>query len=75
MVGQNEMFIDEARKILFLHEELLAIGLKSKDIAKVLNLYPSAYSSLINKVLKEISKLENTDVDMALKISNRFLAK
>lgn len=40
------------------YEELRALGLTNKEIANHLKLYPSAFSTLINKVLIPLSKLE-----------------
>lgn len=40
------------------YEELRALGVTNKEIANHLKLYPSAFSTLINKVLIPLSKLE-----------------
>ncbi len=57
MKDVKDRLIQQAHLMLELHQTLLGKGLKSKDIAKALSIYPSAYSSLINKVLPQIKQL------------------
>ncbi|NRB50033.1 MAG: hypothetical protein HRU41_20320 [Saprospiraceae bacterium] len=47
-------FIDQARRMLQLTRFLKEAGIKNKEIAHALDMYPSAFSALINNVLSEL---------------------
>lgn len=49
--------VNNSKSFLEIHTNLIEKGVKQKDIAKMLGLYPSAYSTLVNKVAKEIAQL------------------
>ncbi|MEM1319204.1 MAG: hypothetical protein AAGG75_03050 [Bacteroidota bacterium] len=72
MVYQNEALFEWSQELVSLHKELLDKGLKNKEIAKVLGIYPSAYSSLINKVLQPLLQLDIQQKDAANTIRHLF---
>lgn len=47
-------FIDQANRVLELTRFLKEAGIKNKEIANALEMYPSAFSALINNVLTEL---------------------
>ncbi len=55
-----------------LHHDLIASGIKGKDIANALAIFPSAYSSLVNKVLLSMSQLHPKDRHLSQKIKSIF---
>lgn len=72
MANWNQILIEEAKEILALYDKLIADGFKNKELAKTLGVYPSAFSSLINKVVKPLTQLKNNDVSLAEKVEFLF---
>ncbi|MEO1486829.1 MAG: hypothetical protein AAFU57_13865 [Bacteroidota bacterium] len=54
-------FVQRCVELLTLHDLLISKGFKNKTLAKAIELYPSAYSVLINNVLRPISELQRRD--------------
>jgi len=54
---KDQNFVKEAKIFLGLLDSLVARGFKKKDIAEELQVFPSAFSSLVNRVLKKIVNL------------------
>jgi len=54
----DQNFVSQAKKLMELIDILSSKGFRKKDIAGHLNLFPSAFSSLVNQVLKKVVLLE-----------------
>ncbi|MEL6251498.1 MAG: hypothetical protein AAFR87_05740 [Bacteroidota bacterium] len=58
---QDRKLIDQVRQIMKLYEELQLQGMRNKEISAALEMYPSAFSNFINKVLKKIIELDQKE--------------
>ncbi len=67
-----EDFIYTTRSFLTIVHQLCEQGVKKKQIARHLGMYPSILSVLVNTVLAEIAKLTPHDPEAAHKISQLF---
>jgi len=68
MLYQNQKLLSQAQQLIALQAQLIDSGLKNKDTAKLLGLYPSAFSTLFNKILKAVLAIrpDTPDVDAAI---------
>lgn len=53
----DQNLVDQAKIFIRLQNQLLSKGYRKKDIAGHLHLFPSAFSSLVNQVLKKLALL------------------
>ncbi len=65
-------FKENIQVFLTVASALQTKGLKKKDIAKQINVFPSVYSTLINNIFPEIDKLSSEDKHLKTKISAIF---
>lgn len=72
MINQNLQLIQQAKEAYALYWELVMSDFKNKELAKLLNLHSSAFSSLFNKVLKPLSKLPEEEPGLTAMIHQLF---
>jgi hypothetical protein len=56
MTVQTKKFIEHSKEFVSIYEDLLAMDVNNKEISTGLGLHPSAFSSLVNKILYPIIK-------------------
>ena len=64
--------ITQASRFMEMTDSLHAQGIKKKDIAQHLGLYPSAYSTLTNLVFKQLSSWDPREETETTAIENAF---
>lgn len=69
----DKILVDQSAELWKLYEELINNGFKNKKLAKLLMLYPSAFSSLFNRVIKPLRTLDKNDKNLSKKVKNLFL--
>lgn len=72
MSKKDQVLIQKAKEIHTLYLELNRNGYRNKDLAKVLNIYPSAFSVLFNKIIKALTSLSEYDTDVSKKVQQLF---
>lgn len=68
----DQSFIQKVKQFCSLTEGLQDLGLKKKQIASELGIFPSAYSTLSNNVFPSIIKINDSDPQARPKISSIF---